>query len=48
VAISAIDAAVHSMSQLPPEQQRWDFVKALVRNILHTLLNSQGSEKTRS
>jgi len=44
VAISAINAAVHSTSQLPKELQRWDFVKVLVKNVLGNLLNSQGSE----
>jgi AcrR family transcriptional regulator len=44
VAISAINAAVHSMSQLPGELQRWDFVRVLVRNILDNLLNPHGSE----
>jgi AcrR family transcriptional regulator len=44
VAISAINAAVHSMSQLPNELQRWDFVRVLVRNILDNLLNPHGSE----
>jgi AcrR family transcriptional regulator len=41
IAISAINAAIHSMSQLPREQQRWDFVKVLVKSILEHLLNSQ-------
>jgi AcrR family transcriptional regulator len=40
VAISAINAAVHSTSQLPKELQQWDFVRALVRNILAELLNT--------
>jgi len=44
VAISAINAAVHSMSQLPRELQQWDFVRVLVRNILDNLLNPYGSE----
>ncbi len=44
VAISAINAAVHSMSQLPRELQQWDFVRVLVRNILDNLLNPDGSE----
>jgi AcrR family transcriptional regulator len=43
IAISAINAAVHSMSQLPWELQRWDFVRVLVRNILNNLLNPYGS-----
>ena len=47
VAISAINAAVHSMSQLPNELQRWDFVRVLVRNILDNLLNPHGSEGSR-
>ena len=44
VAISAINAAVHSMSQLPGELQQWDFVRVLVRNILDNLLNPHVSE----
>jgi AcrR family transcriptional regulator len=44
VAISAINAAVHSMSQLPSELQQWDFVRVLVRNILDNLINPHGSE----
>jgi AcrR family transcriptional regulator len=44
VAISAINAAVHSMSQLPGELQQWDFVRVLVRNILDNLLNPHGAE----
>lgn len=44
IAISAINAAVHSTSQLPRELQRWDFVKVLVRNILDYLLTSRSSE----
>jgi AcrR family transcriptional regulator len=44
VAISAINAAVHSMSQLPRELQQWDFVRVLARNILDNLLNPHGSE----
>jgi AcrR family transcriptional regulator len=43
VAISAINAAVHSMSQLPRELQRWEFVRVLVRNVLDNLLNPYGS-----
>ena len=38
VAISAINAAVHSMSQAPKEMQRWEFVKELVRGILGELV----------
>jgi len=44
VAISAINAAVHSTSQLPGELQQWDFVRVLVRNILDNLLHPHGSE----
>jgi AcrR family transcriptional regulator len=44
IAISAINAAVHSMSQLPRELQQWDFVRILVRSILNTLLSPHGSE----
>ena len=44
VAISAINAAVHSMSQLPGELQQWDFVRVLVRNILGNLLNPHRPE----
>ena len=40
VAISAVNAAVHSMSQLPGGLQQWDFVRILVRNILDNLINS--------
>jgi AcrR family transcriptional regulator len=40
IAISSVKAAVHSMSQLPKELQRWDFVKVLVKDILTNLLNS--------
>jgi AcrR family transcriptional regulator len=47
VAISAINAAVHSTSQLPSEFQQWDFVRVLVRNILDHLLNPHGSEGRR-
>jgi AcrR family transcriptional regulator len=50
VAISAINAAVHSMSQLPRELQQWDFVRVVVRNILDNLLNPrdrEGSPKRR-
>jgi len=43
VAISAINAAVHSMSQLSRERQQWDFVRVLVRNILDNLLNPYSS-----
>jgi AcrR family transcriptional regulator len=43
VAISAVNAAVHSTSQLPRELQQWDFVRILVRNILDNLLNIHGS-----
>ena len=38
VAISALNAAVHSMAQLPAHQQRWDFVRAICRHILGQLL----------
>ncbi len=44
VAISAVNAAVHSMSQLPRELQQWDLVKILLRAILHSLLSTHGSE----
>jgi AcrR family transcriptional regulator len=40
IAISAINAAVHSTSQLSKERQRWDFVKALVTSVLDQLLGS--------
>jgi AcrR family transcriptional regulator len=40
VAISAINAAVHSMSQVPRDVQDWSFVRELVRDILHNLLGS--------
>jgi AcrR family transcriptional regulator len=39
IAISAINAAVHSTSQLPKELQQWEFARVLVRNILENLLN---------
>lgn len=39
VAISAINAAVHSTSQLPRELQQWGFVRVLVSGILNSLLN---------
>jgi AcrR family transcriptional regulator len=44
VCISAVNAAVHSMSQLPPQQQQWDFVKALSRHILGHLLQRRRAE----
>ena len=47
VAISAINAAVHSMSQLPREFQQWEFVKSLVRNVLDNLLCSTAPRETR-
>jgi AcrR family transcriptional regulator len=40
IAISTVNAAVHSMSQLPKELQRWDFVRFLLKDILNNLLNS--------
>lgn len=40
VAIAAINAAVHSASQVPRDLQPWDFVKAVVRKILVELLKS--------
>lgn len=43
IAISAINAAVHSASQLSEEHQQWDFVSILVRNILHNLFDLHGS-----
>ena len=45
VAISAINAAVHSTSQLPGELQQWDFVRVLVRSILDNLLNPHDYEE---
>lgn len=48
IAISAINAAVHSTSQLPRELQQWDFVRVLLRSILGNLLNPQGVGKTQS
>jgi AcrR family transcriptional regulator len=44
VAISAINGAVHSMSQLPRELQQWNFGRVLVRNILANLLEPRGPE----
>lgn len=41
IAISTINTAVHSMSQLPRELQQWGFVRGLVRNILDSLLALQ-------
>lgn len=38
IAITAINATVHSMSQLPVERQNWLFVRALCENILNQLL----------
>jgi AcrR family transcriptional regulator len=38
VSISAINAAVHSTSQLPRELQQWEFARTLVRGILSHLL----------
>lgn len=43
VAISAINAAVHSMSQVTRELQRWEFVGVMVRDILNNLLNPGGA-----
>src|ERR1700744_2779185 len=43
IAISAINAAVHSMSQLSRELQQWEFVRVLVRNILDNLLDAYGA-----
>jgi hypothetical protein len=44
VAISAINAAVHSTSQLPRELQQWDFVRVLVRDIFDNLLAPRGPQ----
>ena len=44
LAISAVNAAVHSTSQLPREIQPWGFVRVLVRSILDNLLNPDGSD----
>ena len=41
IAISTINTAVHSMAQLPDELQQWNFIRALVRNILDSLLSLQ-------
>jgi AcrR family transcriptional regulator len=38
VSISAVNAAVHSMSQLPSQQQQWEFVRVLCHRILAHLL----------
>jgi AcrR family transcriptional regulator len=48
VAISAINSAVHSMSQCPGEVQRWDFVRVLVRNTLDQLLSTPPKTLSRS
>jgi AcrR family transcriptional regulator len=47
-AISAVNAAVHSMSQLPQELQRWDFVRVLVRDILYNLLSTTAQRDARN
>ncbi len=44
IAISAVNAAVHSMSQVPRELQQWDFVRVLVRDILDNLLHPRESD----
>jgi AcrR family transcriptional regulator len=44
IAISAVNAAVHSTSQLPGELQPWGFVRILVWNILDNLLSPDGSQ----
>lgn len=38
ISISAVNAAVHSMSQLPAQQQQWEFVRILCHRILAHLL----------
>jgi AcrR family transcriptional regulator len=43
IAISAINAIVHSTSQLPGELQPWEFVRILVRSTLQQLITDQGS-----
>lgn len=40
VAISAVNAAVHSMSQLAKQQQNWGFVQDLCRQALGSLIKS--------
>jgi AcrR family transcriptional regulator len=42
VAISAINAAVHTTSQVAGERQPWSFARALVRHILVELLDEAG------
>ena len=42
IAISSINAAVHSTSQLAKDLQPWDFVNVLVRSILKELLQPYG------
>jgi AcrR family transcriptional regulator len=44
ISISAVNAAVHSMSQLPRQQQQWDFVRVLCHRILTNLLR-QGRDE---
>jgi len=44
VAISAVNAAVHSMSQMSRPSQRWEFVKILSGQILTTLLSFEQDE----
>ena len=41
VAISAVNAAVHSMSELPAKQQQWEFVRDLCRCVLGQLLQKE-------
>jgi AcrR family transcriptional regulator len=40
VTISAVNATVHSMSQLPKASQDWGFVKAVCRQVLGVLLET--------
>jgi AcrR family transcriptional regulator len=44
ISISAVNAAVHSMSQQPVEQQQWTFVRDICRSILTHLLQEARDE----
>lgn len=44
VAISAVNAAVHSMSQLPKQHQNWSFVQDLCRQTLGLLIKPDSED----
>jgi AcrR family transcriptional regulator len=44
ISISAVNAAVHSMSQLPAQQQQWEFVRVLCQRVLGHLLQQGRTE----